>query len=201
MSTIEDKARAAKQHLDKVAANPASPVAEAPAARRRVPLTLPQQKLWVPEIPGFHLHWFNGRPERIQAAQAAGYEFVDQSEVEGQLTDKSLGGDGLKGGNSDLGSRVSTLANPFGGGDEVGGQPARLYLMKQKQEWYEEDQKLLQARNDSVVDALTASFRTGVVGGKADGETSEDLANRYVGQQGGRIPVKIPDLLRRKTKR
>lgn len=196
MSTIEDKARAAKEHLGTVAGNPASQPNAPVAERKRIPMTLPMQRLSVPEINGYHLHWMLGKPERIQQALAAGYEYVAPGEI--QLTDRMVGGDGLKGGNTDLGDRVSTLAAPIGGGEEdERGQPARLYLMKQKLEWYQEDQKIQQARNDGVVDALTAGFQQGGVGGRADGETAEDMARRYAGH-GGRKP-EIPNLFRRKT--
>lgn len=200
MSTLEDKARAAKEHLTtQTTDNPASRAGSTLAdGRKRVPMTLPTQRLAVPEIPGYHTHWMLSNPDRIQQALNAGYEFVEQAEVAGKLSVRLIGGKAEDSTSSDMGSRVSTLANPTGGGDLDGGQPARLILMKQKLEWYEEDQRLLQARNDSVVDALTASFRGGVVGGKADGETNEDLQQRYVGLGGGRQPVKIPELFRRK---
>lgn len=164
-----------------------TPVAE----RQRIPLTLPVQKFKVPEIPGYHTHWFRGSLERLAQAQRAGYEFVDESEVDVNATE--LGGDARRSGNSDLGTRVSLLA---GGGDSEGGQPARMYLMKQKMEWYVEDQKLLEARNDSVADALTAAYRTGIVGGQAPGERPEDVAQRYVDPKRARMP----DLFKRKKK-
>ena len=194
MSTIEDKARAARENL--ASANPSNAAKASPAERKRIPLTLPRSRLAVPEVPGYHLHWFEDKPGRIQAAQDAGYEFVDQEEV--NLTDRTIGGDGLKGGNTDLGSRVSTLSAPVGGATDAQGQPMRLYLMKQKLEWYIEDQKILQARNDQIVDSLTVAFREGQVGGRAEGETAQDAAARYVGH-GGVRGVKIPELFRRKT--
>lgn len=195
MGTLEDKARAAKEHLDTVATNPATRAAAPASERKRTPMTLPQQRLAAPDIPGYHTHWMLGKPERIQQALAAGYEFVHHSDT--QLNTRAVGGDGLKEGNTDLGDRVSTLAAPIGGGEEdEKGQPARLYLMKQKLEWYEEDQKILQARNDGVVDALTAGFQQGTVGGQAQGETKEDMAKRYAGH-GGRRP-ELPELFRRK---
>lgn len=198
MSTLEEKQRAAKEHLDKVSVNPASTTAAPAAERKRIPMTLPQQRLAVPEIPGYHLHWMKGTPERLRQAENAGYEYVDQSEVD--LNDPSIGGTGLKG-HSDMGTRVTRLANPVGGGEDDGhGQPLTLVLMKQKEEWYLEDQKLLQARNDSVVDALTAGIRSGTVGAdQAGGDTSMN----YVDQKRTRLAEerrsKIPDFFRRKS--
>lgn len=195
MSTLADKARAAKEQMAG-SQNPADSVVQEAPQRRRIPMTLPQTKLSAPDIPGYHTHWMAGTPERLQQAYDAGYELVDRSEV--KLNESSIGGDGLKGGNTDMGTCVSKLANPIGGeGALPDGQPLRLYLMKQKLEWYEEDQKILQARNDSVVDALTASFQDGTVGGRAEGETTGDVAQRYVGR-GGVRGAKIPELFRRK---
>ncbi len=189
--SLEDRAREMKEHM----ASKANP-ADAPAKpeRKRVPMTLPQQRLAAPEIPGYHTHWMLGTPERLAQAQDAGYEFVH--EEESAPADTSLGGDGLKSGSSDMGTRVSKLANPMGGGEEDGrGQPLRLYLMKQKIEWYEEDQRILQNRNDRVVDALTVSYRTGTVGGPAPTELPADLEARYVDPNRSRLP----ELFKRKA--
>lgn len=191
MSTLEERAAEAKAKMQ--GSNPSAEGGKKPVAeRQRIPLTLPVQKFAVPEIPGYHLHWFRGTPERLAQAERAGYEFVNEDEVD--INSVQLGGDATKGGNTDLGTRVSVVA---GGGDTEGGQPTRMYLMKQKMEWYVEDQKLLENRNDGVAEALTAAFRTGTVGGKADGETSADMAQRYVDPKRARMP----DLFRKKSKR
>jgi len=124
-----------------MALQPLSPATRAAstAERKRIPMSVPVQKLSAPDIPGYHLHWFNGTPERIQRARDGGYEFVDSTEL--QLNNASIGGDSTQSGNTDMGSQVSIVS-----GDEVGrdGQPSRLILMKIKQEWYEEDQKLVE---------------------------------------------------------
>ena len=39
-------------------------------------LACAREKLWAPEIPGYHLHWMMGTPERLAQAEAAGYVFV-----------------------------------------------------------------------------------------------------------------------------
>lgn len=160
-----------------------------------IPMTLPQQRLAVPQIPGYHLHWMLNTPERIHAALRAGYEFVNEDEV--GLTNLDLGGDAKVEGNSDMGTRVTRLASTYGDGS-IGrdGQPARLILMKQKEELYRKHQKLLENRNDSVADAMTSSFRQGTVGGRAEGETAADLASRYVGSRG-----RVPDLFNRNKPR
>jgi hypothetical protein len=128
-----------------------------------------QQKLSVPEIPGFHLHWMRGEPERLQQALQGGYEFVEEHET--RQTSLSLGGDAKKSGNTDMGTRVSALAGAETGND---GQPLRLYLMKIKQEWHEEDLKTQEARSNHVREAL--------IGGQDMKPNPGDTSNRYVGK-------------------
>lgn len=162
-----------------------------------IPMTLPQQKLAVPEIPGFHLHWMLNTNERVHAALRAGYQFVSHEEV--QIQNFDLGGDAKVDGNTDMGTRVTRLASSYGDG-QIGkdGQPARLILMKQPEELHRKHQKLLEDRNGTIADTLTASFRAGLPGGQAaPGETSEDVAHRYVGKRG----QKVPDLFNRNKHR
>lgn len=183
--------QAAANKAKMTAGNPANVPGTTAAERKRVPMTAPVLKLYVPDLPGYHLHWMRGDAGRLAQAEKAGYEFVDSSEVD--INNVLLGGDATKSGNTDMGSRVSVIAGQETGGD---GQPVRLYLMKQKQEWYEEDQKILESRNDQIAQTLTANFRQGTVGGKADGETSEDMQNRYV----NKTRTKIPDLFTKKRR-
>jgi len=155
--------------------NPAtSPVA---AERRRIPMSVPVLKLETAEIPGYHLHWFNNDAARIQRALDGGYEFVDEREI--KINNVSLGGTSAVTGNTDLGTRVSVVS-----GQEVGrdGQPARLVLMKIKQEWWEEDRKVLEAKSKQVRDSLIG----GMVG--AEHETGTDRQHRYVDKARTAIP-------------
>jgi hypothetical protein len=140
-------------------------------------MSVPVQKLEVPDIPGFHLHWFRGDAARIQRALDGGYEFVEDREV--KVNNVGLGNESAKSGNTDLGSRVSVIA-----GDEIGrdGQPIRLILMKIKQEWYEEDQATVEARNESVA----ASLRGGLIGAEKDARG--DTQHRYVDKARTTIP-------------
>lgn len=156
------------------------------AERKRIPMSVPVQRLEAPEIPGYHLHWFVGSAERLQRAIDGGYEFVDEKEL--KINNVSLGGDSTRSGNTDMGSRVSVVS-----GQEVGkdGQPTRLILMKIKQEWYEEDQKLVDQRNEQVA----ASLRGGLLG--ADSDSPTDRANRYV----DKARTQIPDLFKPKRPR
>jgi len=164
--------------------NPAtSPVA---SQRRRIPMSVPVLKLETAEIPGYHLHWFMNSPDRLQRALNGGYEFVDEREI--QLNNVSLGGTSAVSGNTDLGTRVSVVS-----GQEVGkdGQPSRLVLMKIKEEWYQEDRKVLEARNTQVRDSLLG----GMIGAEHDG--AGDRQHRYV----DKAKTTIPDFFKPKRSR
>jgi len=171
--------------------NPSTTPGKTITERTRIPLSVPQRKLEVPDISGYYTRWFRGTPQRLAQAERAGFTFVTPDEI--QLNNVSLGGDAKKDGNSDLGDRVSVVE-----GSEIdgGGQAVRMYLMKQKLEHYKEDAELSQKRNDSIADALTAAYRQGSVGGAAPGERPEDQAARYV----DKARSKVPDLFRRKVK-
>lgn len=132
----------------------------------RVPMSLPNLMLQVPEIDGYVMHWFADRPGRIGRAMKAGYEFVGPDEVE--LTNFDLASDVANSGNTDMGTRVSVH-----GGTAEGGKPERLYLMKIKKEWYDKDMALREEATDKVVKAL----RGGTVG--ADRESMANAAQRY----------------------
>ena len=163
--------------------NPAtSPVA---AQRRRIPMSIPVQRLEVADIPGYHLHWFLSTPERLQRAIDGGYEFVDERDV--KVNAVSLGGDSAISGSTDMGSRVSIVS-----GQEVGkdGQPTRLVLMKLKQEWWDEDQVLVEAKNTKVRDSLVG----GMIG--AENDRPGDTQHRYV----DKTRTQIPDFFKSKRK-
>lgn len=104
------------------------------------------------QIPGYHLHVFTDTGGRIQEAVDSGYEFVRPDEVGGVS-------ENVVSRNGDLGERIRYLVNPRAEGSEQYG-----YLMKQRQEWYEEDQAELQAKNNRIDDAIR--------GGKVTGENS-----------------------------
>lgn len=153
--------------------------------RTRIPMSLPQQKLSVPDIPGYHLHWMNGNPARIQAALQAGYEFVDQDEV--TVNNLGLADDAGSSGSTDMGSRVSVLA---GSGVDTTGQAERLYLMKIKQEWWEEDQRVLEDRNEQIATTLRGGSD---VGGNPNGSE-----NRYIPEAHRK---NVAELFTRKSRR
>ena len=102
------------------------------------------------EIPGYHLHVFTDTGGRIQDALDTGYEFVTPDEV-GGVSENVISRNG------DLGDRVRYLVNPRAEGTEQYG-----YLMKIREEWYEEDQANLQAKNNRI----DAAIRKGKVSGE-----------------------------------
>ncbi len=166
--------------------NPASKRLASAGERKRIPMGVPVQKLEVADIPGYHLHWFLGTPERIARAQEGGYEFVKPEDA--QPNNVSLGGDSAVSGSTDMGSQVSIVAGSETGRD---GQPVRMVLMKIKLEWYEEDQKVVENRNDLVRDSLLG----GMIG--ADKDAPGDSQHRYV----DKARTAIPDLFKRKRPR
>tara|TARA_R110000868_G_scaffold304180_2_gene564705 strand:- start:1484 stop:2014 length:531 start_codon:yes stop_codon:yes gene_type:complete len=158
--------------------NPATTPVARNTERKRIPMSVPVQKLEVADLPGYHMHWFKSEPDRIERALNGGYEFVDEKEV--KVNNVSLGGTSAVSGNTDLGSRVSIVSGAEFGKD---GQPMRLVLMKIKQEWYEEDQKLVDQRNQRTINSLTS----GMIG--ADGAAdARDSQHRYVDKNRSSIP-------------
>jgi hypothetical protein len=101
------------------------------------------------QIEGYHLHIFTDSGSRIQEALDNGYEFVRPEEIGGVS-------ENVVSRNGDLGERIRYLVNPRAEGSEQYG-----YLMKQRQEWYEEDQRALQARNNQVDNAIKRGKITG----------------------------------------
>lgn len=146
-----------------------------------IPMSVPMQKLEVPEIPGYHLHWMRGTPDRLEQARRAKYEFVDPSEI--RMNPTSLAGDASQSANTDMGSRVSVVA----GGEISNGQAVRLYLMKVKDEYWRKSQDVLTDRSEKTAAAL----RTGLIGAESDAPA--DRGARYT-------KGKVPDLFKLKRR-
>lgn len=160
---------------DPVKSEPANP-ANAPERRitaaNRIPMNLPHSRLAVPEIPGYYLYWFLGT--NVQSAMRAGYEFVDPTEAD--PTNTGLADDANRNGSTDLGTRVSVVA---GGLIEGTAEPQRLYLMKLRQEWRDDDVMKLEEVNERVAAALRGGMP--VPGQQAaPGETPQDQLQRYL---------------------
>lgn len=127
------------------------------------PMSVGQRRLEVPEKDGWHRHWFRGEKSNIAKALQAGYRFVEKDDV--ALNNFDLAGEGL-GEGSDLGTRVS---QPSGDSDE------KMYLMECPQRLYEYAQNLHMDINRETAAAL----KGGTVGVGRNGETREDVGNRY----------------------
>lgn len=149
------------------ALNPANPVEKSKEGRTRIPMSTAQLKLEVPEIPGYHLHWMIGTPSRLAQAQKAGYTFVDHEEVD--VVNTGLANDASQNGNTDMGSRISVVAGSDTGED---GKEQRLYLMKLPLEFWEEDQRALESKNEQIA----ATIR----GGGDLSANPNDVENRYI---------------------
>ena len=138
----------------------------------RIPMNLPATKLAVPEIPGHYLYWFLG--SNIPRAQKAGYEFVTEDEVD--VVNAGLADDASKSGSTDLGTRISVVAGGFSEGTT---EPQRLYLMKLRSEWHDQDVLALEKVNDRVAAALRGG-QAMAGSGNAPEETPLDRASRYL---------------------
>jgi hypothetical protein len=126
---------------------------ETQTTRQRIPFGVPRQKLHVNgEIPGYHLYIVNDAPGRIDAALQGGYDFVTAGEV--QIDDRVVPS------NKDLGSKIKWLV-----GTNEDNSPLYAYLMKIKQEFYEEDQKALEELNNRTDEAIK---RGSIEGGSAN---------------------------------
>jgi len=128
-----------------------APAVDGATRKRRNVFNGTEAKIGVREqIPGYHLHVFTDTGGRIQEAMDSGYEFVTSAEVGGVS-------ENVVSRNGDLGERIRYLVNPRASGTEQYG-----YLMKIRQEWYEEDQAALQMKNN----AIDAAIRKGKVTGE-----------------------------------
>ncbi len=154
--------------------NPANPRPQTAAGaqvaakdiRRRVPMAIPRQKLALPDIPGYHVHWINDYPGRVLSAQEGGYEFVTPEE--GRVLSRAIANDPAQSGNTDLGDRISIVVG------QDNGQPLRAYAMKIRNEWFEEDQALLSEKNRQIQQAI----RDGSIGSEQG--SAADRKQRYV---------------------
>ena len=101
---------------------------------RRIPFGVPNTKLGITmSLPGYHLHWVNDTAGRIDEAKLGGYEFVSPSEVNDT-------------------SKESHIKRLVGKREDGSGMYA--YLMKIRQDWYDEDQRALQSQVDKFDRAI-----------------------------------------------
>jgi len=144
---------------------PANPPAKRVTEATRVPMSLPTTKLSVPEIPGYYTYWHLGK--NVPAALRAGYVHVEDDEVE--LNQVGVANSVEESGSTDMGSRVSISAGNSLGEDN---EPERLYLMKLRMDWHEQDLAGQARRNEDIAIAL----RSGTIGAEGD----PDRNKRYM---------------------
>ena len=111
---------------------------------------------------GYKYSWLNDENNRITLAQQGGWEFVQSDEVE-------LSFNNVTPRNSDEGTRVKTLV-----GTATNGEPLFAYLMRIKQEWYDEDKR----ESDAYLDRIDEQIK----GGNIDGTVGSN--GRYIPSQG-----------------
>lgn len=124
--------------------------------KTRVPLGVPRAKLQAPEIKGFRTRWINDYTGRIEQAIAGGYEHVYEKDLQGEA------------GNTDLGEKVSRIV-----GRNEDASPLRAFLMKIKEEWYQEDQRAKRKQ----LDETDAAIRRGKLNEQPDDR-------RYIPREG-----------------
>lgn len=150
--SVEEKREEAMASLVRMQ-QPAAPTPASDGAvrRKRSVFNGTKGKLSVDaNIPGYHLHILNDAGTRIQDALDNGYTFVKPEEVSG-ISENVVSRNG------DLGdSRIRFLVGSTDKGD-----PMYAYLMKIRQEWYEEDQTELNAKNDKIDAAIRKGHITG----------------------------------------
>ena len=109
------------------------------AARARIPMSVPRRKFQVPDLPGYHCHWF--LEENIYLAQQAFYEFVRIDEMPIHQFNPATSTD--VSGSLDMGDKVCIVGNKIG----AMGKPEMQYLMKLRIEYWDSDRKKLEELN------------------------------------------------------
>jgi len=118
---------------------------------RRNSIGVPRLTLAVKfEIPGHHLCWMND-DGNVESAVDSGYEFVTRSETELES--------GVTPSNVDMGDKIKQKVGTTQQGDVL-----YAYLMKIKNEWFEEDMASIEAQNKQVEDAIVSGSINGAVG-------------------------------------
>jgi hypothetical protein len=147
--------------------NPTISLVKDTAAKKRISMSTPTRRLEVPEIAGWHLHWF--LENRVPRALQAGYIFVEFDEL--PVNQRGIANDTTVSGNMDLGSRVRQI-----GGRDESGEPEHLVLMKLKEEWWLEDRAAIDEKNARMMSSI---FRDEQILG-AEKDILDDQGTRYV---------------------
>lgn len=135
-------------------------MSEKEEGRKRVAFSANRKRLDIgKEFKGYRTRWFNDQDDRLQRALDAGYEFVPKKEV-GQVGDKDISN-----GNTDMNSKVSRVV-----GRTRAEAPIRAFLMRIREEFYNEDQAKKEETNRMVDDAIRAGKAGGAAVGNQYGE-------------------------------
>lgn len=137
--------------------------------RRRIPMSVPMRRLEVPDLPGFHLHWF--REINVARAQQAGYDFVNDDEI--LVTSRSVATNSELTGNADLGTRIRVHS----GVTELN-HPEYLVLMKLPEHFWEEDKAALDAANAKRLGGIFKGEK--IMDSPESPVSGDDSALRYV---------------------
>lgn len=129
-------------------------------------MDVPEQKLAVPDVPGFYLYWHLGKS--VRKALRAGYQHVKDEELE--VEQKGVANAAAETGNTDMGTNISIVAG--GTVDDDDPEPARLYLMKLPLWIHERNNQKKASINESIAQAI----RSGSVGSESD----PDRNKRYM---------------------
>jgi hypothetical protein len=148
-SNLEDLTPAVEPKPEPIVSKPLSRLL--PNGRKRIPMSVPQRKLEVPEIPGYHLHWF--REINVPRALQAAYEFVKMDELPINQLNTASSVDSS--GNTDLGTNVRVI----GAVTELN-HPEYLVLMKLREEYWREDRQEIDAQ---AARRMQAIFRDEVI--------------------------------------
>lgn len=122
----------------------------------RIPLGGHRAKLAALTRDGFHRRWINDHGTRIADAERGGYQFVeDETEIN----------------ETGRGSRRFVTV-----GTNEDGSPLKAYLMEIRQEFFDQDQKAKQSKNDEIDAAITR--------GQVEGAQPQDQGKYYVPSEG-----------------
>jgi hypothetical protein len=155
--------------------------------RNRIPMSIPQLKLEVPEIPGWHLYW--ALENNLNRFLQAGYELVHDKEV--PINQKGIGSDVSMTGNADLGTLIKVVA-----GVKETGDTDYFVLVKIEEEYYREDQKKIEDHNRRILRGIFKQ-KSPVDGAGNPGDTQQ----RYVAQADVNRSLNETPLFQRRQKK
>jgi len=114
------------------------------------------------EVPGYHLCWMND-DGMVEKALDSGYEFVTKGQTEIE--------NGVSPSNVDMNDKIKMKVGTFDSGAPLFG-----YLMKIKNEWFEEDQEAILLENRKIEDAIAGGNINGSLG--QDGKYNAGISIR-----------------------